>query len=111
VADIGSSRGSVVVSQHAAQSLTALDVTTTPADAILRFDQHVAETLVVPLDMVMLGELTDGTMTTLSVGEPEPLSAKLFLEDSVLLAQVLNRRLLMLDDPPRKNGEEELPRL
>jgi hypothetical protein len=45
----------------------------------------------------------------LIVGEPESLSAELFLKDSILLAQVLNRRLLMLVDPASENRDEELP--
>jgi len=33
----------------------------------------------------------------------------LFLEDSVFLAQILDRSLLVLADPASENGEEELP--
>ena len=46
---------------------------------------------------------------SLVVSESESLSAELFLEDSILLAQVLDRRLLMLVDPPSEDRDEELP--
>ena len=41
--------------------------------------------------------------------EPEPLSAELVLEDSILLAQIFNRGLLVLVDPTGKDADEELP--
>jgi hypothetical protein len=47
--------------------------------------------------------------TPLIVGQPEPSPAELFFEDPVLLAQLINRRLLMLVDPASEDRDEELP--
>jgi len=47
--------------------------------------------------------------STLVVSEPEPLPAELFLEAPVLLAQIFNRRLLVLVDPASEDRDEELP--
>ena len=56
-----SSRGSVVVPQHPAESLPTLDAAVAFPDTLLGLDQRVVQTLVVPLDVVVLGELPDGT--------------------------------------------------
>jgi hypothetical protein len=47
--------------------------------------------------------------SSLVVGEPESLPAELFLEDSILFAQILNRGLLMLVDLASEDRDEELP--
>ncbi|TNF80791.1 MAG: hypothetical protein EP299_02400 [Acidobacteria bacterium] len=46
---------------------------------------------------------------SLVVSEPESLSTELLLEDSILLAQVLDRRVLMLVDPACEDRDKELP--
>ena len=47
--------------------------------------------------------------TSLVVSESKSLSAERFFEDPVLLAQVLDCRLLMLVDPASEDRDEELP--
>nr|MBP7149086.1 hypothetical protein [Acidobacteriota bacterium] len=50
-----------------------------------------------------------GQSASLLVGEAEPLSTELFPEDAVLLAQVIDRRLLLTLDPAGKGEEQRWP--
>jgi hypothetical protein len=56
---IGSSRGSVVVTQYSAESLPTLNVTAALTDTVFGLDQLVAQAPVISLYMVMLSEFTD----------------------------------------------------
>ncbi len=47
----------------------------------------------------------------MSVGQSKSLATKLSLEDSVLLAEVFDDRILLTGDPAGQGGNEDLPRL
>ncbi len=47
----------------------------------------------------------------LSVGQSKSLATKLLLEDSVLLAEVFDNRIMLTGDPAGQGGNEDLPRL
>ena len=74
----GSSGSSVVVTQHAAESLAARYITEAFANTILGLNQRVAQTLVVPLRVVMLGEVADGTTKGPLAEEDHPVDALAF---------------------------------
>ena len=50
----------VVVTEHTAQALAASDSASRHPDALIRFDQAVAQTLVVSLSVIMGGVLRNG---------------------------------------------------
>jgi len=45
------------------------------------------------------------------IGQSEPCATELLLEDSVLLAEVLDDRILLAAHPPSQGGNEDLPGL
>ncbi len=57
----GSSYSPVVVTQHAAESLPTLDVTTALADSFLGLDERVVQPLMISFDVMVSGEFADGT--------------------------------------------------
>ena len=71
----GSGSSPVVVAQHTTEPLTAFDLPTALADTVLGLEQRVAQTLVVPLDVVVLGELPDGTTKRPFAEEDHPVDA------------------------------------
>jgi len=48
---------------------------------------------------------------SLIVGQPESSAAELLLEDAILLAEILNDRILLAADPAREGGDQNLPGL
>jgi hypothetical protein len=52
-----------------------------------------------------------GQSASLIVGQAESSATELLLEDSVLLAEVLDGRILLAADPASQGGNEDLPRL
>ena len=73
-----SSRSPVVIPEHSAESLSALNVTTALADTILGLDQCVVQPLMISLHVVMLGELTNGATERLLAKENHPVDALIF---------------------------------
>ena len=67
--------GAVVITEQAAQSLTASHVPVGTADAFFRFDQRVPEPLMVALSTIMMDELSDGTPQRWLTEEDHPLQA------------------------------------
>ncbi len=53
----------------------------------------------------------DSKTATLIIGQAELLATELLLEDSVLLAEVLDDRILLAADPASHGGNEDLPGL
>ena len=49
--------------------------------------------------------------SALSIGQPEPPTTELLLEDPILLAEILNDRILLTGNPAGQGGDEDLPRL
>ena len=79
--------GAIVETQQSAESFHASNRTEIGAVAAGRFDQSVAETLMVPLHVIMGNE------------------TELLLEDSVLLSEVLDDRILLAANPAGQSGE------
>ena len=52
-----------------------------------------------------------GKSSALGVGQPEPSATELLLEDSILLAEIFDDRILLAADPAGQGGDEDLPRL
>ena len=52
-----------------------------------------------------------GKPASLIVGQSEPSATELLFEDSVLLAEVLDDRILLAADPASHGGNEDLPGL
>ena len=53
----------------------------------------------------------DGKTATLVIGQPESPATELLPEDSILLTQILNYRILLAGDPSGQGRNEDLPRL
>ncbi len=56
--------GAVVITEQAAQSLTTSHLPVRTADAFFRFEQCVPEPLMVALSVIMMDELSDGTLSS-----------------------------------------------
>ena len=54
---------------------------------------------------------TDGESASLRIGQPESSPTKLLLQDSILLSEILDDRILLAADPAGEGGNEDLPRL
>ena len=52
-----------------------------------------------------------GEPSALSVGQTESLATELLLEDSVLLSEIVDDRVLLAGDPASQGGDENLPGL
>ena len=52
-----------------------------------------------------------GKSSALSIGQSEFSATELLLENSVLLSEIIDDRILLAADPARKSGEEDLPGL
>jgi hypothetical protein len=57
------------------------------------------------------GLATNCEPPTLIVGQPESSASKLLLQDAVLLAEILDGRILLATNPASHGGNEDLPRL
>ena len=57
------------------------------------------------------GLTSHGQSAALIVGQPESTATDLLFQDSILLAEVLDDRVLLTSDPAGHGGDEDLPRL
>ena len=51
-----------------------------------------------------------GQSASLVVGQPESSAAELLLQEPILLAEILDDRILLTGDPAGQGGDEDLPR-
>jgi hypothetical protein len=54
---------------------------------------------------------SDRKPATLSNGQPEPPATELLLQDPILLAEILDDRILLAANPAGHGGNKDLPRL
>jgi hypothetical protein len=117
------SRGAAVGAEQAAEAVAASDTLDRYWFGFgLSVDQVVSNSLMVPLEVVVgrdvgtdLGEqpaaqglAPDRQAPPLIVAEPQPPAAELLAEHPVLFAQILDRSLLAIAEPPGEDRGEEL---
>jgi hypothetical protein len=57
------------------------------------------------------GLAADGESASLRVGQSESSATELLLEDSILLSEIFDDRILLAAHPAGQGGDEDLPRL
>ncbi len=98
--DPGSPRGSTLVGPLLGHELPVATEDSVGRDERSNFGESAPSNSLAP----------HGQSAALIVGQAESSSTELLLQDSILLAEILDDRILLTGDPAGQGGDEDLPR-